>query len=176
MWKWSITKYYRFNTLHCGIEKRGKMYPTLHLVYHFLNLTKYQNSDILLFICNKPLFHEFLILHTSVVFPGTYMQLEAFANLRTGFNIEVVPSFIDRLGKRNRTSVLLLYRNTDHSEQYCAWTMDPLTVHSIINGYLFIAYTQYWTKFRVTVVYVVSTKTASWFLLAVTVTIFYKFM
>ena len=26
------------------------------------------------------------------------------------------------------------YHNSVHSEQYCAWTIDPLSVHNIING------------------------------------------
>ena len=55
----------------------------------------------------------------------------------------------------NRTSVLS--RNSDHSEQHCAWTTNPFSVHSIINGSQVITYFRlYWTKFRVTV-YVIST-------------------
>ena len=43
---------------------------------------------------------------------------------------EVVSSIFDWLGTKNQTSVLS--SNSHHSEQYCAWTTNPFSVHSII--------------------------------------------
>ena len=51
-----------------------------------------------------------------------------------GYTLESDPTLWSRLSivleQRNRTSVL--YRNGDHSEQYCTWTMKPLSVHMYI--------------------------------------------
>ena len=55
-----------------------------------------------------------------------------------------LPSFLSHVGT-NQTS--MPYHNSVHSEQYCAWTIDPLSVHSIINLCWVITCLQlYWTS------------------------------
>ena len=56
--------------------------------------------------------------------------------------------------KMNWASVLS--HNSDHLQQYCARTMNPFSVHSLISTGV-RSQRLYWTKFRVTVVYVIRT-------------------
>ena len=58
---------------------------------------------------------------------------------RNIFHIEVVRQSSIDLEQMNRTSVLS--RNSDHLEQYCAWTMNPISVHNIITGSKVMTYT-----------------------------------